>query len=506
MAGEAPLFLGVDLGTSSLKLQAVDSRGAAVAEAGAPVQLSIPRPGWAEQDPVGWWAALLSACRDFLAEGRVKPRQIRAIGLTGQMHGAVFLDEQGESLRPCLIWADARTEAQVASMSARIPVDRLVAVTGNLPNTSFTAAKILWVQEEDPEVYARTRHILLPKDYLRLRLTGDYATDASDASATLMFDLKERNWSPELLEAFGIHARLLPTVYESTEVTGTLTREAAQATGLLEGIPVVAGGGDAECSAFGLGLSGGREVRDVALSSIGTSGQVFAVKDRPVIDPLGRVHSLCHVVPGRWHAMGAILAGGVAFRWLRDVLWPPGSEETLSYDALTAEAEQAGIGAGGVLFLPYLLGERTPYMDPHARGVFYGLRLDHVRGHLARAVMEGVVFALRDGLEVFRAIGITPTEVRLAGGGAQSKLWRQLQRDIFGLPVRTSEAEHGAAYGAALLAAVGVGQFSSADEAASLVPLGERSEPDGVNAREYQAIYRKYRNLYPALYSEFQRP
>ena len=495
-------FLGIDRGTSFLKLQVIDAAGAAVAAAGASVPLHVPQPGWVEQDPAEWWAALRAACRDLFAPGGVDPASIAAVGLSGQMHGAVFLDSEGAVLRPCLIWADARTTAQVAQIAERVPRATLIGITGNAPNTSFTAAKVLWVQQHEPEIYARTRHILLPKDYLRLRLTGTYATDVSDASATLLFDLARRDWSPALLDAFSIHPALLPPVHESTAPTGTITPEAAAATGLRAGTPVVAGGGDAECSAFGLGLAGAAGSAGAVLTSIGTSGQVFAVTDRPVIDPRGRIHSLCHVAPDRWHVMGAILAGGLALRWLRDILTPPGGPPP-DYDALSAEAALIAAGANGVIFLPYLQGERTPYMDPQARGVFFGLSRDHTRAHLVRAVMEGVAFALRDGLEVFRELGIAPAEVRVAGGGARSPLWRQIQRDVFALPVRTIGADHGGAYGAALLAAVGAGAFAGGADAARAVPLGARSAPDPAQVAAYDAVYRRYRRLYPALQAEF---
>ena len=495
-------FLGIDLGTSFLKLQVIDAAGAAVAAAGASVPLHVPQPGWVEQDPAEWWAALRAACRDLFAPGGVDPASIAAVGLSGQMHGAVFLDSEGAVLRPCLIWADARTTAQVGQIAERVPRATLIGITGNAPNTSFTAAKVLWVQQHEPEIYARTRHILLPKDYLRLCLTGTYATDVSDASATLLFDLARRDWSPVLLAAFGIDPALLPPVHESTAPTGTITPEAAAATGLRAGTPVVAGGGDAECSAFGLGLAGAAGSAGAVLTSIGTSGQVFAVTDRPVIDPRGRIHSLCHVAPDRWHVMGAILAGGLALRWLRDILTPPGGPPP-DYDALSAEAALIAAGANGVIFLPYLQGERTPYMDPQARGVFFGLSRDHTRAHLVRAVMEGVAFALRDGLEVFRELGIAPAEVRVAGGGARSPLWRQIQRDVFALPVRTIGADHGGAYGAALLAAVGAGAFAGGADAARAVPLGARSAPDPAQVAAYDAVYRRYRRLYPALQAEF---
>lgn len=493
-----PLFLGIDLGTSNLKLQVIDSRAEPVAEASAPVHMSIPRPGWAEQDPSDWWGALAAACRELFTTGKVDPARIAAVGLAGQMHGAVFLGKEMEVLRPCLIWADARTVEQVEEIKQAVPLADLVRITGNAPNTSFTAAKILWVRHNEPEVYGKTSTVLLPKDYLRYRLTGKLATDVSDASATLMFDLARRDWSEELLAAFEISRKMLPDVHESRTPTGRITPEASRDTGIPIGVPVVAGGGDAECGALGLGLTGSPSDEGVLLSNLGTSGQVFAVTAEPKVDPLGRVHSLCHVVEGRWHVMGAILSGGVALTWARGLLTPPGGEAP-DFKALAEEAARAGTGAGGVLFLPYLMGERTPHMDPDASAAFVGLRLHHNRGHMVRAVMEGVAFALRDGLEVLREMGINPTEVRLVGGGASSPLWREIQRDVFNLPVRVGVADHGAAYGAALLAGVGAEAFPSVEEALASKSWGELSQPDPEAASEYERVYARYRQLYPAL-------
>ncbi len=498
-----PLFLGIDLGTSRLKLQVIDTRAEPVAEAAAPVQMSIPQPGWAEQQPSEWWSALVDACRDLFVQDSLEPARIAAVGLTGQMHGAVFLGRGGEALRPSLIWADARTTEQVAQIRHDVPLANLTRITGNAPNTSFTATKIMWVRQHEPDVLARTSMVLLPKDYLRYRLTGDYATDVSDASATLLFDLNKRTWSEDLLDAFDISRAILPEVHESKVLTGCITAEASRATGIPEGVPVVAGGGDAECGALGLGLAGSPKDEGVLLSNLGTSGQIFAVTNSPQVDSLGRVHSLCHVVERRWHVMGAILSGGVALSWVRNLLNLGGQGqvyEAPEYDTLTTEAALAGIGAGGVLFLPYLLGERTPHMDPDASAAFVGLRLHHTRANMVRAVMEGVAFALRDGLEVLREMGISLTEVRLVGGGARSPLWRQIQRDVFNLPVRVGVAEHGAAYGAALLAAVGAQAFESVDGALAGKSWGEISQPDPEAAAEYEKIYTRYRQLYPALH------
>ena len=411
------LFLGIDLGTSHLKLQVMDERAAPVAEASMPISTSALHPGWAEQDPAQWWEALVAACRQLFSGGKIEADSIAAIGVTGQMHGAVFLDSGGDALRDCLIWADARAVEQVERIGETLPTGDLIRITGNAPNTGFTAPKVLWVQQHEPDIYARTRWILLPKDYLRYRLTGTIATDVTDASATLMFDLARRDWSPDLLRAMGIERGLLPDVHESSEIVGAVSPAAARLTGLPDGRPVVAGGGDAECAALGLGITGSRSDLGVMLSNIGTAAQVFAVTDGPVVDLQGRVHSLCHVTPNRWHVMGAILSGGLALSWLLDVLTPPGGEPP-DYDTIAAEASLVAPGSDGLIFLPYLLGERTPHMDPQATAGFFGLRLHHTRAHMARAVMEGVAFALRDGLEVMRELGIAPTEACLAGGGA----------------------------------------------------------------------------------------
>lgn len=490
----APLFLGIDLGTSRLKLHLIDANANPVAEASATVPMLIPRHGWAEQSPADWWDALITACRDLFGQDNINPAQIAAVGLTGQMHGATFLDGNGEVLRPCLIWADNRNAGQVEQIKQAIPHADLISITGNVPNTGFTAPKIMWVREHEPHVYRRTAHILLPKDYLRFRLTGRYATDVSDASATLLFDLHERGWSNRLLSALKIERDLLPNAYESHVITGHITTEASHATGIRAGVPVVAGGGDAECGALGLGLSGGQSDEGVLLVSLGTAGQIFAVTQSPVTDPSGRVHSLCHVVENRWHVMGAILSGGLSLDWVRNLM----GETANNYKQLTSEAASAGIGAEGVLFLPYLLGERTPHMDPNARAGFFGLGLHHTRAHILRAVMEGVAFALRDGLEVLREIGVNTTEARLAGGGAKSKLWKAILRDVLNLPVRTGLAEHGSAYGAALLAAVGMGAFENVDAALAGKAWGELEQPVQANAEQYEAIFRQYKRLYPA--------
>lgn len=499
MSSSADLFLGIDLGTSSLKLLAIDAAGTVVAEARAAYRTLMPQPGWAEQQPEDWWQALCSACGELWAAG-LRPASIAAIGFSGQMHGAVLLDRGGEPLRPCIIWSDQRTAPQIAVVEQALPRAKLLAITGNAPNTSMTALRLLWVRQHEPLLYARLATVLLPKDYLRWRLSDTLASDPTDASGTLLLDLQRRHWSDTVLRAFQIEPALLPALAECSEQTGTVSQAAARATGLLAGTPLVAGGGDTECAALGLGLGGAVGPDAPLLAALGTAGQLFAVTERPVIDPQGRLNSFCHVVPGRWHLMGAILAGGLSLQWLRNTLAGGGEQPTVA--ALLGEAASAA--PGEVLFLPYLLGERTPHLDPLARGVFFGLRADHGRGDLTRAVLEGVAFALRDGLGLLGDLGITRSRVRLAGAAARSTLWRQIHADVFGLPCAVGVTDHGSAYGAALLAAVGVAALPSVEAAANLAATTSAVVlPDAERHTYYHACYERYVALYHALRPHF---
>ena len=481
------MLIGLDIGTTGARAVAVDTAGTVVAEAAADYPLASPRPGWAEQEPEDWWRA----ARTVL--GQVAARAggpIAGLGLTGQMHGAVFLDRDDAPIRPALLWNDQRTAAQCAAITAAVGAARLIAIAGNPALTGFQAPKILWLRDEEPEAYARVARVLLPKDFIRLRLTGEYATDASDAAGTLLLDVRRRDWSPDLLAALGIPAAWLPRVHEGPALAGRLRPEVAAQLGLPAGLPVAAGGGDNAAAAVGTGIV----AEGLVSASLGTSGVVFAHTDHFRPDPSGRVHAFCHAVPGAYHLMAVTLAAGGALRWWRDTLG------AADYARLTADAATVAPGAEGLLFLPYLTGERTPHLDPEARGAFVGLTARHTAAHLTRAVLEGVAFSLREGLDIIRDLGVPVAEVRATGGGARSDLWRQLLADIFDLPVRRVVAEEGPAYGAALLAGVAAGVWRDVAEAAARVRLRDDvTIPDAARARAYGDYLPLYRALYPAL-------
>jgi xylulokinase len=480
-----PTLIGVDVGTSGTRALAVTADGELVAEATRPHELLTPRPGWTEQDPHQWW----EATKAVLAE--VARDDVVGLGLTGQMHGSVFLDSAGEVIRPALLWNDQRTAAECDEITATVGAERLLEIAGNPALTGFQAPKIRWLANHEPDAYARVASVLLPKDYVRLRLTGERATDASDASGTLLLDVRARDWSGEILDALEIPAEWLPRVYEGPEVTGTLRADLAAELGLPAGLPVAAGGGDNAAAAVGVGV-----VREGAVStSVGTSGVLFAHRDAFAPDPSGRVHAFCHAVPGAWHLMAVALSSGGSLSW-----WREASGGAAGFDTLVAEAEAVEPGSEGLLFLPYLTGERTPHLDPHARGAFVGLTLRHGRGHLTRAVMEGVAFSLRDGLEIMRGLGTPDDDLRAVGGGARSPLWMRLQADVYGRPIRRTVIDEGPAYGAALLAGVAAGVFADVEEASTRVRLREEvTEPDSERARRYDELYGTYTGLYPAL-------
>jgi len=481
-------LIGLDIGTTGARAVAINLAGTVIATASEEYPLSMPRPGWTEQDPEQWWAASQLVLQRIASELRELPI---GLGLTGQMHGSVFLDEADHVIRPALLWSDQRTESQCRSISERVGVERLIEITGNRAVTGFQAPKILWLRETEPAQYARVQRVLLPKDYVRLRLTGELATDASDASGTLLLDLGRRAWSDELLQDLEIPRRWLPRVYEGTEVTGLITTEAGASTGLRAGLPVAAGGGDNAAAAIGNGI-----VREgLVSSSIGTSGVVFADCETARIDPEGRLHAFCHAVPDRYHLMGVTLSAGGSLRWWRQVI---GSR--LNYVAMGELAEQAPPGSEGLLFLPYLTGERTPHLDPHARGAFVGLTLRHSLPHLTRAVMEGVTYSLGDCLDLMAGLGVPLNEVRATGGGARSPIWRQLQADVFGLPVHRTRNEEGPAFGAALLAGVASGAYANVFEACSHIQLdSEIVQPDLSRHKLYQRYRAAYTELYAAV-------
>jgi xylulokinase len=469
-----PTLVGLDVGTTGVKAVAIAPDGSLQARAERPYELSTPRAGWAEQDPEDWWRASEAALGDLGAG------EIAGIGLSGQMHGLVALDSADRVLRPAILWNDQRTASQCAEIEERVGLERLIRLTGNRALTGFTAPKLLWVREHEQDVYAAIRHVLLPKDYVRLRLTGERAIDVADASGTLLFDVAGRRWSDEVLDALELPREWLPRVLESPERSGVTS----------DGIPVAAGAGDQAAGALGAGVDRPGPV-SVAL---GTSGVVFAALPEFAADPEARVHAFCHAVPARWHAMGVMLSAAGSLRWLRDALVGE------SYDELIREASRWPPGAEGLLFQPYLAGERTPHADPDARGAFVGLSLRHDRGALVRALLEGVAFGLRDSLELLRELGVRPDVGRVTGGGARSELWLRIVASVLDLPLERVVVEEGAAYGAALLGGVAAGVFASAEEAvASCVRPRDRVEPDEEWRERYVELYARFRLLYPAL-------
>jgi xylulokinase len=454
-----------------------------------------PRSAWAEQDAEDWWRAAQGATRAALEVAGLTGRDITGVGLSGQMHGAVLLDDRGTVLRPSIIWCDQRTDTECEWLNRVVGSERLLGLTLNPALTNFTLTKLLWVRTHEPQIWRRVRHVLLPKDYVRFKLSGEYAIDVADASGTLMLDVARRQWSDELLNTVEIDRRMLPAVFESPAICARISDDAATAIGLAPGTPIVAGAGDQAAGAVGMGIT-----RPGAVSAtIGTSGVVFAATDRPALDPRGRLHTFCHAIPGRWHVMGVTQAAGLSLRWVRDQ-WHGGPGPAASYDELTREAAATPPGADGVLWAPYLMGERTPHLDPHIRAALVGLAAHHRRGHIVRAVLEGVAFSLRDTFTIFSELQIPVERIRLGGGGARSPLWRQIQADVYGHVVETVKADEGAAFGAAVLAGVGARIWSSVDEACdALVHTADRVSPDGDAASIMNERYAAYRRIYPAL-------
>jgi xylulokinase len=454
-----------------------------------------PQIGWAEQKPQDWWRACGLAVRKALAQAKVTGDQIACVGFSGQMHGAVTLDVAGEPVRPALIWCDVRTEKQCIDLTEKIGADRLIQLTCNPALPNFTITKLLWIRENEPEKWKQVRYVLLPKDYVRFRLTGDRGMDMADASGTLMLDVAHRRWSSEVLQAAGLDASLLPPLYESPDVCGTVSAQGAAATGLKQGTPVVAGAGDQAAGAVGMGI-----VTPGAVSvTIGTSGVVFAATGSPALDPKGRLHTFCHAIPNRWHIMGVTQSAGLSLRWFRDNFVTATDGKTDPYDMLTAEAKKTPPGADGLLWTPYLMGERTPHLDPYARGALVGLTASHTRGHVVRAILEGVAFSLKDSFTIFGEMKVPIQSIRLGGGGAKSPLWRQIQADVYGNDVETIEQEEGAAYGAAILAGVGAKMWPSVDEACKqIVRVKERIPPQPEAQKVMITSYAAFRRVYPA--------
>ena len=490
-------LLGIDVGTGGTRALIIDEQGrllASATEEHAP--FASPHIGWAEQQPEDWWRACAIAIRKALSEANIGADEISCVGLSGQMHGAVMLDDQDRVVRPALIWCDVRTEKQCQELTEKIGAERLIQLTCNPALPNFTLTKFLWVREHEPENWKRVRSVMLPKDYVRFRLTGERAIDVADASGTLLLDVAHRRWSTEMLAAMQIDERILPKVYESQEVCGKISAEGAVATGLKAGTPVVAGAGDQAAGATGMGIV----VPGAVSATIGTSGVVFAATDRPALDPKGRLHTFCHAIPGRWHVMGVTQAAGLSLRWFRDNL-----TAGTGYDELTAEASKVAPGADGLLWTPYLMGERTPHLDGQARAALVGLTASHTRGHIVRAILEGVAFSLRDTFTIFEEMKVPVRSIRLGGGGARSDLWRQIQADVYGHEVEIVEAEEGAAYGAAILAGVGASLWPSVDAACNAVIRVTHRVPANPNVvSKMSESYAAFRRVYPATRSVFK--
>lgn len=487
--------IGVDVGTTGARAVAVDEDGAVVAAQTSEYPLLTPRPQWTEQEPAEWWRATREVLAGVSVASGDAGHGVVGLGLTGQMHGSVFLDSAGEVIRPALLWNDQRTGRQCEEITKRVGAERIVEITGNPALTGFQAPKVLWLRDEEPANYERVAIVVLPKDYVRLRLTGELATDASDAAGTLFLDLRARTWSREVLDALEVPADWLPPVLEGPEPSGTVTAEVADELGVPPRIPVAAGGGDNAAAAIGTGVTRG----GLLSSSIGTSGVLFAHADEAVVDASGRIHAFAHSVPNRYCLLAVTLSAGGSLRWWRD-------QTGLDYDDLVAEAETVPPGSEGLVFLPYLTGERTPHLDPFATGAFVGLTARHTRGHMTRALMEGVLFSLRDGIEIMRALGVHPAEIRAIGGGATSPLWLQLQADVYGAVIHRLAIEEGAAYGAALLGHVAAGTFADVEEATSVVrTVGDVTEPEAKNVAVYEETHAVYRTLYGTLRDDMHR-
>jgi xylulokinase len=495
-------LMGIDVGTTGTRAVIVRPDGHVIAAATGDHQpMRMEKPGWAEQDPEDWWRATMHAVRAVIGLTGVKASEIAAIGLSGQMHGVVLLDDASAVLRPALIWCDQRSQPQCDWITSQVGAETLRKLALNPALTGFSAPKLLWVRDHEPAVYERAAHCLLPKDFVRLRLTGEFATDVSDASGTLLLDVSKRKWSKEILAALNINPALLPRVFESPEVTGRVTAAASLLTGLRAGTPLAAGAGDQAASAVGNGVVS----PGLTSATLGTSGVIFAYTDKPKLDPKGRIHTFCHAVPGKWHVMGVTQGAGLSLRWFRDEL---GATETWyakqvgadPYEFILREAEKAPPGSAGLLFLPYLMGERTPHLDPEARGVWFGLTAAHSRPHLIRSILEGVAFSLRDSLEIFAELKIPVTEIRASGGGSRSVLWRQIQADVYGREVVSLREAEGSAFGAALLAGVSCGTYDSVGEAArEAIQVRDHIAPSAGSTTLYSKQYQVYRKLYPAV-------
>lgn len=500
------VFLGIDVGTSGTKTLAMQEDGKILAKDTVEYPLYTPKPGWSEQQPEDWWQATVSSVQAVLKKGSIDPGSVKGIGLSGQMHGSVFLDTDQNVVRPALLWNDQRTQAECEEIESKAGGrSALIEMVSNPALTGFTAPKILWLRNNEPENFEKTHQVLLPKDYVRFRLTGEFATEVSDASGTLLLDVKNRSWCQPLLDKLGLDLALLPNVYESEVVSGTLSEVAASQMGLPTGVAVVGGGGDQAAGAVGNGIVKGGAVS----ATMGTSGVVFAHSDEVQTDPGGRVHTFCHAVNGQWHVMGCVLSAGGSLQWYRNQFGEMESSiadgmGTEAYELMTAAADQAPAGSEGLYFLPYLTGERTPHCDPYCRGAWIGLSLRHGRPHMIRSVMEGATYAMRDCLEIIKSMNIPISEIRVSGGGARSGFWRQLQADIYGQDVCVTNSDEGPAYGVALLAATGTGVYSNVVEACeATISVTDSTATCSKAKAAYDRAYPMYGQLYRSLKGDF---
>ncbi len=501
-------LIGVDLGTSGTKTVLFDENGKNIASATVEYPMYQPKNGWSEQDPSDWWNATQKTMKSVIEKSGVNPKDIKGVGISGQMHGLVMLDEKGKVLRRSIIWNDGRTGAECEEITNKVGKEKLIAITANPALTGFTAGKILWVRKNEPDIYAKCKHILLPKDYVRYELTGEYATEVSDASGMNLLDVPNRCWSKEILNILEIDESLMAKMYESYEITGYVTKAAAELTGLAEGTPVVGGAGDNAAAAIGTGVvSTGK-----AFTTIGTSGVIFAHSDYVKIDPQGRIHSFCSAVPGKWTVMSCTLAAGLSYRWLRDNVCTVEMAEAEKlgvdpYVVMNREAEESPIGANKLLFLPYLMGERSPLLDEKARGVFFGLSAMHTRKDLSRAVLEGVSYSQKQCMDVFEELNIEVNDMMGCGGGARSPLWRQMLADMYNCPVKTAEVfNEGPALGVAILAGVGTGVFESVEQACEkIIKIDNTQMPIAENTKAYTPYYNLYKSLYPTLKDSFAK-
>jgi len=500
-------ILSLDIGTTSTRAIIIDEHGALISSSTKDYELYTPKPGWAEQNPIDWWGASVFTIKEAIKSSNIFPKDISAIGLSGQMHGSVFLDRNGEVIRPAILWCDQRTNDQCNKIYKIFGRQNFIKLSYNKALPGFTAPKILWLKDKEPQNYKKVSEILLPKDYIRYRLSGKYVTEVSDASGTILMDIAKRCWSPEILDGLDIDRDLLPDVYESTEITSYVSKSASSATGLIEGTPIAGGASDNAAGAVGSGI-----IREGLISdSIGTSGVVFAYSKKPLYDSQGRVHSFCHAVPGRWHLTGVTLSAAGSLKWYYENFGPSRKIEGMypeikGYNLLNKEAESIPAGSDGLIFLPYLSGERTPHADPYARGVFFGISYIHTQDHFVRSIMEGVAFSQLDCLSLMRKLNIVSDKIVLFGGGAKSKVWRQIISDVMNAKIVTLNVEEGPAYGAALIAGVGCGIYSSVEEAAGkTIKEASQINPIEENVKKYEKLYKIYGSLYEDLKDDFEK-